>query len=127
VTGAHSPAARGAGRLDVAALNRSVRTNRCLTSNRRRIWVSLLERCLMRCCRCRAGELRATHSQLILAARGDFFVTLRGFAPDGQSITALRLGRYLSKNKDRRINGMRIVEAGERSGSKLWQLERLNA
>jgi hypothetical protein len=72
-----------------------------------------------------------TASQLIQAAceaaSGDFFISLREIAPDGQGISAIRLGKWLGRFKDRWIDGMRIVEAGERSGSKLWRLEMLKS
>jgi putative DNA primase/helicase len=44
-------------------------------------------------------------------------------AGDGGSINSLRLGKWLAANQDRYVLGYKIVEAGERGGSKLWKLE----
>jgi putative DNA primase/helicase len=86
---------------------------------------SLLRTVLMRWGANAVAAIPVSASQLIKAASGDFSVSLREIAPDGQGISAVRLGKWLGRFKDRWIDGMRIVEAGERSGSKLWRLERL--
>jgi hypothetical protein len=92
---------------------------------------SLLRTLLMQWGESTIATTTVTASQLIKAAceatSGDFFVSLREIAPDGQGISAVCLGKWLGRFKDRWIDGMRIVEAGERSGSKLWRLERLNS
>jgi hypothetical protein len=44
-------------------------------------------------------------------------------AGDGGSINSLKLGRWLGANQDRSILGHKIIQNGERGGSKLWMLE----
>lgn len=44
-------------------------------------------------------------------------------AGDGGAINSLRLGKWLGANQDRYVLGYKIIEAGERGGSKLWKLE----
>jgi putative DNA primase/helicase len=44
-------------------------------------------------------------------------------AGDGGAVNSLRLGKWLGANQDRFVLGYKIVEAGERGGSKLWKLE----
>jgi putative DNA primase/helicase len=44
-------------------------------------------------------------------------------AGDGGAVNSLRLGKWLAANQDRFVLGYKIVENGERGGSKLWRLE----
>jgi hypothetical protein len=44
-------------------------------------------------------------------------------AGDGGAINSLKLGRWLAANENRSILGHKIIQNGERGGSKLWKLE----
>ena len=44
-------------------------------------------------------------------------------AGDGGAINSLKLGKWLGANQDRFVLGYKIVQDGERGGSKLWKLE----
>lgn len=56
------------------------------------------------------------------AARDAFFDALDAVAGERGAINKRRLGRYLSRHKDRVLSGLRLCQAGTRSGSALWRV-----
>jgi len=56
-------------------------------------------------------------------AHPEFRDALLIVAGDGGAINSLKLGKWLAANQDRFVLGYKIVQEGERSGSKLWRLE----
>ena len=72
------------------------------------------------------GEGRRPASQLIeVASRNvEWHMVLSGIASKGRgTLCPVRLGRWLSKNKDRVVNGRRILGAGASHGLSVYQLE----
>jgi putative DNA primase/helicase len=56
-------------------------------------------------------------------AHPEFRDALLIVAGDGGAINSLKLGKWLGANQDRFVLGYKIVQDGERGGSKLWKLE----
>ena len=50
----------------------------------------------------------------------DAFLVVAG---QGSEVNSKRLGKWLGQNRDRMLDGLRIVHAGERQGSALWRVE----
>jgi hypothetical protein len=94
--------------------------------------------------RASAGDGSATTTELIARAKGhrsfsgvrpvessnemdrvdsDLFDALLAVAGQGIEVNAKRLGRWLAHNKDRIVDGLRIVQVGERQGFALWRVE----
>jgi hypothetical protein len=53
----------------------------------------------------------------------DLCDALLAVAGQGNEVNAKRLGRWLAHNKDRIVDGLRIVKTGERQGFGLWRVE----
>ena len=53
----------------------------------------------------------------------NLFDALHAVAGQGREINSKRLGKWLGRNRDRILDGLRIVQAGERQGYVLWSVE----
>jgi hypothetical protein len=83
---------------------------------------------LRRQCDRQAADRPRDRDQGWILAAGDFKHpefrdALLIVAGDGGAVNSLRLGKWLAANQDRFVLGYKIVENGERGGSKLWRLE----
>jgi putative DNA primase/helicase len=56
-------------------------------------------------------------------AHPEFRDALLVVADGGGAVNSLKLGKWLAANQDRFVLGYKIIQDGERSGSKLWKLE----
>ena len=56
----------------------------------------------------------------------NLFDALHAVAGQGREINSKRLGKWLGRNRDRILDGLRIVQAGERQGFALWSVETLH-
>lgn len=70
------------------------------------------------------GSDRVTARQIVGIAEehGEFREALAAVGGEGGKISTGRLGKWLGKVKGRRVNGMRIEDAGYRDGIALWQV-----